>query len=106
MLDLLSCADCDRDPDAHGEVLFMLGGNLGTLRGQYADASRFLVRATRHAKRRGDNYLLTRCLRKYADLLRYENHIVASKTALLEALRLSARGPGNASAHLCSRLPR
>jgi tetratricopeptide (TPR) repeat protein len=94
MLDLLSCTDCARDPDSHGEVLFMLGGNLGTLRGQHAEARRFLVRATRHARHRRDHYLLTRCLRKYADLLRYENHMRSSRAALMEALRLSGRGRG------------
>jgi transcriptional regulator with XRE-family HTH domain/tetratricopeptide (TPR) repeat protein len=94
MTDLLACSDCAQDPDSHGEILFMLGGNLGTLRGHYGEARRFLVHALRHAKRRRDHYLLTRCLRKYADFLRYEGHLHLSKAALMEALRLSARGRG------------
>jgi hypothetical protein len=59
MSDLLACSDCAQDAESHGEILFMLGGNLGTLRGQYGEARRFLVLATRHAKRRRDHYLLT-----------------------------------------------
>lgn len=94
MTDLLACSDCGQDADSHGEILFMLGGNLGTLRGQYGEARRFLVLATRHAKRRRDHYLLTRCLRKYGDFLRYEGHPQLAKVALMEALRLSARGRG------------
>ncbi len=94
MIDLLACSDCAHDPDSHGEILCMLGGNLGTLRGQYAEARRFLVLATRHAKRRRDHYLLARCLRKYGDFLRYEGHLQLAKVALMEALRLSARGRG------------
>ena len=47
------------------------------------------------AKRRRDHYLLTRCLRKYGDFLRYEGHLQFAKVALMEALRLSARGRGS-----------
>jgi uncharacterized protein HemY len=94
MLDLLACSDSDQDPESHGEVLFMLGGNLGTLRGHYAEARQFLKRAMRHAKRRRDHYLLARCLRKYADYLRHQGHLRLGKAALLEALRLSAHGRG------------
>ncbi len=94
MLDLLACSDSDQDPESHGEVLFMLGGNLGTLRGHYREARQFLKRATRHAKQRRDHYLLTRCLRKYADYLRHQGHLRLGKAALLEALRLSAHGRG------------
>jgi hypothetical protein len=39
MVDLLACRDCASDPDSYGEVLFMLGGNLGTLRGGYRDGN-------------------------------------------------------------------
>jgi len=91
---LLACSDWAQDFDSYGEILFMLGGNLGTLRGQYGEARRFLVLATRHAKRRRDHYLLARCLRKYGDFLRYEGHLQWAKVALMEALRLSARGRG------------
>lgn len=94
MVDLLACCDCANDPGSYGEVLFMLGGNLGTLRGDYGEARRFLVRATRHARQRKDHYLLTRCLRKYGDFLRFEGHLQLSKITLQEALRLSARGRG------------
>ena len=94
MVDLLACCDGANDPDSYGEVLFMLGGNLGTLRGDYREARQYLVRATRHARHRRDNYLLTRCLRKYGDFLRFEGHLQLSKVALTEALRLSAHGRG------------
>ena len=30
MVDLLNCCDGTQDPQSHGDILFMLGGNLGT----------------------------------------------------------------------------
>jgi len=94
MVDLLACCDRANDPDSYGEVLFMLGGNLGTLRGDYREARQYLVRASRHARQRRDHYLLTRCLRKYGDFLRFEGHLQLSLITLTEALRLSAHGRG------------
>jgi hypothetical protein len=49
MLDLLACCDGTQDPKSFGEIPFMLGGNLGTLRGNYKEARQFLLRAIRHA---------------------------------------------------------
>ena len=42
MLDLLNCCDRTQDPESYGDILFMLGGNLGTLRGNYEEARQFL----------------------------------------------------------------
>jgi tetratricopeptide (TPR) repeat protein len=92
MLELLS--RCDPSSATYGEILFMLGGNLGALRGDYREARRFLVRALRHAIRRGDDYLLSRCLRKYGDYLRCRGHLQFALAALREARRLAQRGPG------------
>jgi tetratricopeptide (TPR) repeat protein len=72
----------------------MLGGNLGALRGNYGETRRFLVRAVRHAVRRGDEYLLSRCLRKYGDYLRCRGHLQFALAALREARRLAQRGRG------------
>jgi hypothetical protein len=49
VLDLLACCDGTQDPKSFGEIPFMLGGNLGTLRGNYKEARQFLLRAIRHA---------------------------------------------------------
>jgi hypothetical protein len=70
----------------------MLGGNLGTLRGNYEEARKFLVRAIAHAKQQRDYYILTRSLRKYGDFLRNRGHLNFARDVLLEALRLSGRG--------------
>jgi tetratricopeptide (TPR) repeat protein len=94
MVDLLTCCDQAQDPESYGEVLFMLGGNLGALRGDYKEARQFLRRAVRHAKQRRDHYTLARCLRKYGDFLRYRGHLQLSRDTLLEAMRLSAHGRG------------
>jgi len=93
MLELL--AQCDPASPSYGEILFMLGGNLGALRGDYGEARRFLVRALRHALRRTDEYLLSRCLRKYGDYLRCRGHLQLALEALREAKRLSQRGRGS-----------
>jgi tetratricopeptide (TPR) repeat protein len=94
MLDLLACCDETQDPESFGEILFMLGGNLGTLRGNYKEARQFLLRAIRHAKQRRDHYILARSLRKYGDFLRHRGHLQLAGDALLEALRLSRYGRG------------
>lgn len=92
MLDLL--AQCDPASASYGEILFMLGGNLGVLRGDYREARRFLVRALRHALRLGDDYLLSRCLRKYGDYLRFCGHLQLALAVLRESRRLAQRGRG------------
>jgi tetratricopeptide (TPR) repeat protein len=94
MNDLLDCCDRTQDPESYGDILFMLGGNLGTLRGNYQEARRFLVRAIAHAKQRKDHYILARSLRKYGDFLRHHGHCNFARNVLLEALRLSGRGRG------------
>jgi tetratricopeptide (TPR) repeat protein len=94
MVDLLNCCDRTQDPESYGEILFMLGGNLGTLRGNYEEARQFLFRAIRHARQRRDQYILARCLRKYGDFLRDRGHLQLARDALLEALRLSGHGRG------------
>lgn len=95
MGDLLNCCDRTQDPESYGDILFMLGGNLGTLRGNYQEARQFLVRAIEHAKQQRDNYILTRSLRKYGDFLRNRGHFTFARDVLLEALRLSGRGRGS-----------
>jgi tetratricopeptide (TPR) repeat protein len=84
----------------------MLGGNLGTLRGNYEEARQFLVRAIRHARQRRDHYILARSLRKYGDFLRNRGHLQLARDALLGALRLSEARSRNSPANLYSRLPR
>jgi transcriptional regulator with XRE-family HTH domain/tetratricopeptide (TPR) repeat protein len=94
MLDLLSQCEARENPDTYGEILFMLGGNLGALRGDYVEARSYLVRAIRSARERQDDYLLARCLRKYADFLRNRGHLTRAEAALREAVRLSESGKG------------
>jgi tetratricopeptide (TPR) repeat protein len=95
MLDLLARCGHEDNAGACGEILFMLGGNLGTLRGDYHSARQFLVRATRYAQQRKDDYLLARCLRKYGDYLRYRGHLRLSNSVLSEALSLSVGARGS-----------
>src|SRR5205823_3841293 len=94
MLDLLSQCEARENPDTYGEILFMLGGNLGALRGDYREARRFLVLAIRCARERQDDYLLARCLRKYGDFLRDCGHLTHAEGALREAVRISESGRG------------
>jgi tetratricopeptide (TPR) repeat protein len=95
MGDLLNCCDRTQDPESYGDILFMLGGNLGTLRGDYQEARQFLVRAIAHAKQQKDHYILARSLRKYGDFLRNRGHLSFARDVLLEALKLSGRARGS-----------
>jgi tetratricopeptide (TPR) repeat protein len=53
----------------------MLGGNLGTLTGDYLFARRWLIRSIKFAKNYNYMDYLCRSYRKYADILRYNGHI-------------------------------
>ncbi len=59
-------------PARYGEALFMLGGNLGTLRGEYDLCFGYLMEAIAIAERLNDKYLASRSLRKLADLERFQ----------------------------------
>jgi tetratricopeptide (TPR) repeat protein len=72
---LLRSSKESNNPEEYGEILFMLGGNLGTLRGRSHVSRRFLFDAIRHSIKFNDEYLLCRCLRKYGDFLRERKHL-------------------------------
>lgn len=95
MFDLLARCDTEEDAGSYREILFMLGGNLGTLKGEYDGARRFLIRAIRCAEQHKDRYLLARCLRKYGDYLRHRGHLHFSNAVLTEALNLSVGDQGS-----------
>lgn len=82
MEELRSSTDPSENPSAYGEILFMLGGNLGTLRDSQAIARKYLIEAIRHSIKTSDSYLYCRCLRKYGDFLRERRHFVKAKWLL------------------------
>jgi len=89
MVNLLEHTDLNKMSDFHGEILVMLGGNLGTLRGNYKEARAYLIEAIRLGESSGDHYLMTRALRKYFDFLRYEGHFEFAKKCWDKAWALS-----------------
>jgi tetratricopeptide (TPR) repeat protein len=89
MLGLLKNTDLEKMSAFHGEILVMMGGNLGTLRGNYKEGREYLIKAIRLGESTGDHYLMTRALRKYFDFLRYEGHFKFAKKCWDKAWALS-----------------
>jgi MalT-like TPR region len=65
-------------PARYNELLFMIGGNLGILSGDFRSSRRWLVKSIRFAKEHDFSDCLCRTLRKYSDLLRFHNHLDAA----------------------------
>jgi len=89
MKGLLDHVDRSRFPAFYGEVLVMLGGNLGTLKGNYLEARSYLVKAVRLGEEIRDQYLVTRALRKYFDYLRYAGHFTFAQHCFEKVWQLS-----------------
>lgn len=68
-LDLLHHMDQDKTPKDYNEILFLIGGNLGVLSGDFAFAKEWLGKAERFANKIGDKDFQSRAARKKADLL-------------------------------------
>ncbi len=68
-LSLFSHMDPDRSPKDYNEMLFLLGGNLGVLSGDFRFAGEWLKKAEDYAARIGDRDFQIRAARKKADLL-------------------------------------
>lgn len=62
-------------PERYNEVLFMLGGNLGVLSGDFKFSRKWLIRSIRFALQHSFHDFLCRTLRKYSDILRQCGHI-------------------------------
>lgn len=95
MLDLKNLYPAERDPALYGEIICMLGGNLGTLRGLYDEAKVFLLEAIDLGKKIGDVYLVCRSLRKLADFLRHDGDLHNAQITWDEAWKLSEGLSGN-----------
>lgn len=68
-LELISHMDPDLVPQDYNEILFLLGGNLGVLSGDFAFAAKWLKKAEDFAFKIGDGDFQKRALRKQVDLL-------------------------------------
>lgn len=71
------------------ELLFMIGGNLGILNGNFDDSRKWLLQAIRQSKKAEDVALLARCLRKYVDMLRRTGHTKFATHACRLGLKLA-----------------
>lgn len=68
-LELISYMDPDKTPKDYNEILFLLGGNLGVLSGDFGFASEWLSKAGEFALKIGDKDFQKRAARKQVDLL-------------------------------------
>lgn len=74
LLDLEKIIDKNRFPYQYNEILFMIGGNLGVLSGDYEFSRGWLYKSIKFALENNFTDYLCRSLRKYADVLKSRNH--------------------------------
>lgn len=67
--DILDRVDIKRYPKQYNELLFLLGGNLGVLSGNFDKASEWLDKSMAHAKENNFDDFVHRTMRKQADIM-------------------------------------
>lgn len=72
--ELIQSTDKIKFPERYNELLFMLGGNLGLLSGDFEKSRKHLIDSLNFAKKNNFEDFKCRSLRKYADILRVKNH--------------------------------
>ena len=80
------------ESDALEEALFLLGGNLGLLRGLYSSARPHLRSVIRIAVSSGNRNLLCRCQRKVADFVRQSGQLRVARKIAEDGLELADAG--------------
>ncbi len=72
-LEIIRKTDKDRFPDQYAEALFLAGGNLGILSGDFKFAKEWLDKSMEFARDRGLHDYVSRTVRKTADLYNIDN---------------------------------
>lgn len=63
--------DQNKYKNEYAEILFMLGGNLAALKGNFKEGIKYLEKSIELGKKIDDRYLLSRCMRKISDYYRF-----------------------------------
>lgn len=87
ILYLYENSQLNENSEVYGELLFMIGGNLGTLTGEYEFYRSYLYKALCIARKQNNIELLCRSIRKYCDYLKINNHLKYAEKLCLSALR-------------------
>lgn len=74
IIELLNTTNASLYPERYNELLFMVGGNLGLLSGDFDESRIYLVKAIKFADSNNFHDFKCRSLRKYADILRLKGH--------------------------------
>jgi len=91
LLKMEKTIDKEKYKKRYGEILFMIGGNLGILYGDYNFSRKWLVKSIRFSNKNNFDDLLVRTLRKYSDNLRVNNHLIFSEKICKIALKLAQK---------------
>ncbi|KAA3616456.1 MAG: tetratricopeptide repeat protein [Calditrichaeota bacterium] len=78
LIELAEKIDIDKFPMRYGELLFMIGGNLGILSGDFQLSRKWLIKSIRFAIAKKYPSYLCRSLRKYSEVLKFYGHIEIS----------------------------
>ena len=81
----------EKEDSLHIELLFMLGGNLGALGGDFKKSRRILFQAISLAIKLNDVVMLCRIYRKYADFLKERNHFSFAHQAIEKATNIALK---------------
>lgn len=74
IIELLRATNANLYPERYNELLFMIGGNLGLLSGDFEESRVYLEKAIRFSDRNKFYDFKCRSIRKYADILRLNGH--------------------------------
>ena len=94
----------ERFPVVYNELLFLIGGNLGVLAGNWTLAREWLGKSERYAKKMGHSDFHKRNARKLSDCLCYENNFDQALNVLLEYIPTSGEIDGRYEAYLVGAL--
>lgn len=89
LLKLLSLLDKDRLKECYNELLFMIGGNLGTLSGDYDFSLKWLMKSKQFTSENRLNDYTCRTLRKISDIFRYKGEIEEALELCDKAINLA-----------------
>jgi tetratricopeptide (TPR) repeat protein len=86
ILNLSNEVKFDKYKNEHAEIMFMLGGNLAALKGNFREGIDYLNKTIEIGKKINDKYLLSRCMRKLSDYYRFYNDMNEADSCCQEGI--------------------
>ncbi len=86
MIELLNEIEYEKYKNEYAEIMFMLGGNLAALKGNFKEGIEYLNQTIKIGRKVNDKYLLSRCMRKLSDYYRYYDDMEEANNLCTEGI--------------------